>query len=106
MSVSSPTVSPSSPQRASSGSALASPSSPSSSASPLASASSDRSREHWLLKHQQHQRYLHESSVDASWFNHSKHMLVCSWSGRPIYTRYGDDSKLAAYTGVITALIE
>lgn len=60
----------------------------------------------WTLKHQLSQRYATESNADAAFFTHSKHILVCSWSGRPIYTRYGDDSKLAAYTGVITALIE
>lgn len=42
---------------------------------------------------------------DPAWFNHSKHILICSWSGRPIYSRYGDESSLAAYMGVITALI-
>ena len=60
----------------------------------------------WTLKHQLSQRYATESNADDAFFTHSKHVLVCSWSGRPIYTRYGDDSKLAAYTGVITALIE
>ena len=60
----------------------------------------------WTLKHQLSQRHATESNADDAFFTHSKHVLVCSWSGRPIYTRYGDDSKLAAYTGVITALIE
>ena len=60
----------------------------------------------WTLKHQLSQRHSHESTSDPSFFTHSKHILVCSWSGRPIYTRYGDDSKLAGYMGVITALIE
>ena len=60
----------------------------------------------WTLKHQLSQRHSHESTSDASFFTHSKHLLVCSWSGRPIYTRYGDDGKLSAYMGVVTALIE
>ena len=60
----------------------------------------------WTIKHQLSQRHAHESTSDPSFFCHSKHVLVCSWSGRPIYTRYGDDSRLSAYMGVITALIE
>lgn len=28
-----------------------------------------------------------------------------SWSGRPIYTRFGDESRLAEYFGIASALI-
>lgn len=60
----------------------------------------------WTIKHALSTRHSHESNNDPSFFLHSKSLFICSWSGRPIYTRYGDDSKLAGYMGVITALIE
>jgi len=62
-------------------------------------------RARWAHHHRLQQRYKDEHNRDPAWFNHSKHILICSWSGRPIYTRYGDESKLAAYMGVVTALI-
>lgn len=62
-------------------------------------------RAKWAHKHRLQQRYKDENNHDPNWFKHSKHILICSWAGRPIYTRYGDESKLAAYMGVITALI-
>ncbi len=62
-------------------------------------------RARWAHHHLLQQRYKDEHNHDPAWFRHSKHVLICSWSGRPIYTRYGDESKLAAYMGVITALI-
>jgi len=62
-------------------------------------------REQWARRHRWHQRYRDEHNRDPAWIKHSKHILIASWAGRPIYTRYGDESKLAAYMGVITALI-
>lgn len=50
-------------------------------------------------------KYKHEHNQDRSWFKHKKHILICSWAGRPIFSRYGDESKLAAYMGVISAII-
>lgn len=50
-------------------------------------------------------RYRHEHNQERGWFAHPKHVLICSWAGRPIYSRYGDESKLAAYMGVISAII-
>jgi hypothetical protein len=38
-------------------------------------------------------------------FAKDKNIFVLSWAGRPIFTRYGDDSKLAGFMGVISALI-
>eukprot|EP00466_Bigelowiella_natans_P013333 jgi/Bigna1/75391/fgenesh1_pg.34_\ len=50
-------------------------------------------------------RYSHQHNQDPEWFRHKKHVLICSWAGRPIFSRYGDESKLAAYMGVISAII-
>ena len=79
---------------------------PTSPVSPIPPPALITKKRRWTIKHQLSQRHAHESSSDPSFFTHSKHVLVCSWAGRPIYSRYGDDSKLAGYTGVLTALIE
>mmetsp|Transcript_10842 Transcript_10842/g.16155 ORF Transcript_10842/g.16155 Transcript_10842/m.16155 type:complete len:464 (+) Transcript_10842:1-1392(+) len=50
-------------------------------------------------------KYSHQHNQDPEWFKHKKHVLICSWAGRPIFSRYGDESKLAAYMGVISAII-
>ena len=51
-------------------------------------------------------RCLSETNNNRRWFEtHSKHLLICSWSGRPVFSRYGDESKLAAYMGVLSAII-
>jgi len=70
----------------------------------VAKAGEDR-RLMWARKREKQQRYSHEHNKDPAWFHHKKHVLICSWSGRPIFTRYGDDTALAAYMGVISAII-
>jgi hypothetical protein len=51
------------------------------------------------------QKYSHEYNQDAEWFKHAKHVMIFTFAGRPIFTRYGDENKLAAYMGVICAFI-
>jgi hypothetical protein len=38
-------------------------------------------------------------------FSKSKNVFILSWSGRPIFSRYGDESQLAGFMGVISAII-
>jgi hypothetical protein len=67
--------------------------------------SSDEKNRYWAQKHKKLTRYDHEHNKDPDWYKHEKHVLICTWSGRPVYSRYGDESKMAAYMGVITAII-
>jgi len=53
----------------------------------------------WAQKVERTARFKHEYDKDASWFTHKKHFLVCSWAGRPIFSRYGDESLLAGFMG-------
>ncbi|TPX50273.1 hypothetical protein SeLEV6574_g01012 [Synchytrium endobioticum] len=39
------------------------------------------------------------------WVSRRKHFFVLSSAGKPIYTRYGDESKLSSYMGVIQAIL-
>ncbi|KAI9101924.1 vacuolar fusion protein MON1, partial [Phlyctochytrium arcticum] len=40
----------------------------------------------------------------SRWRQHSKHFFVLSSAGKPIYSRYGDEAKLASIMGVIQAI--
>lgn len=59
----------------------------------------------WAKKAKSHLKYSHQDSKDPEWIKHEKHVIALTWSGRPIYTRYGDESKLASYMGVVSAII-
>eukprot|EP00457_Paulinella_chromatophora_P007607 gb/GEZN01007631.1/.p1 GENE.gb/GEZN01007631.1/~~gb/GEZN01007631.1/.p1 ORF type:complete len:462 (+),score=55.52 gb/GEZN01007631.1/:121-1506(+) len=59
----------------------------------------------WEKKHQHAQKHAHQHNKDPAWFKHEKHVLICSWAARPIFSRYGDTDKLAGYFGVLVALI-
>ncbi|KAI8924396.1 vacuolar fusion protein MON1 [Entophlyctis helioformis] len=39
------------------------------------------------------------------WKAHKKHFFILSAAGKPIYTRYGDETKLSSFIGVIQAII-
>jgi hypothetical protein len=39
------------------------------------------------------------------WRSRRKHYFVLSSAGKPIYSRYGDDSIISGYMGVIQAII-
>lgn len=43
--------------------------------------------------------------VDKSWALHKKHIFILSSAGKPIFSRYGDESKLAPTFGVLQALV-
>ena len=53
--------------------------------------------------HMTKQRMIDET--DAAWRARSKHFFVLSHSGKPIWTRYGDENALAGFMAVIQALI-
>ncbi|ORZ02160.1 vacuolar fusion protein MON1, partial [Syncephalastrum racemosum] len=41
----------------------------------------------------------------SSWFQHKKHFFILSSAGKPIWTRYGDESRISSLMGVIQAII-
>ncbi|KAI9014853.1 vacuolar fusion protein MON1 [Gaertneriomyces semiglobifer] len=43
--------------------------------------------------------------ASARWVQHAKHFFILSSAGKPIYTRYGDESKLSSFMGLIQAMI-
>ncbi|KAK9123534.1 hypothetical protein Sjap_013136 [Stephania japonica] len=46
-----------------------------------------------------------EDDDSISWRKRKKHFLVLSNSGRPIYSRYGDELKLAGFSATLQAII-
>jgi hypothetical protein len=43
--------------------------------------------------------------MSAQWLAHEKHFFVQSSAGKPIYSRYGDESKLSNLMGIFQALV-
>ncbi|KAI7905839.1 vacuolar fusion protein MON1 [Cokeromyces recurvatus] len=47
-----------------------------------------------------------KSEADSNtWLQHKKHFFILSSAGKPIWTRYGDESQLSSLMGVIQAII-
>ncbi|KAF9409978.1 Vacuolar fusion protein mon1b [Podila epigama] len=49
--------------------------------------------------------YGDEDHLTSNWTAHRKHFFILSSAGKPIYARYGDESRISSYMGVIQALI-
>ncbi|KAF9143930.1 Vacuolar fusion protein mon1b [Mortierella sp. GBA39] len=49
--------------------------------------------------------YGDEDHTTSAWTEHRKHFFILSSAGKPIYARYGDESRISSYMGVIQALI-
>ncbi|ORZ17135.1 vacuolar fusion protein MON1, partial [Absidia repens] len=41
----------------------------------------------------------------TNWLQHKKHFIILSSAGKPIWSRYGDESRISSFTGVIQAII-
>lgn len=52
-----------------------------------------------------HNKFAEQHNKDPAFFRHEKHVFILSFAGRPIFSRYGDETLLAAYMGVISAII-
>ncbi|CAG8533827.1 3490_t:CDS:10, partial [Paraglomus brasilianum] len=50
-------------------------------------------------------KYSHEDPQSAKWARHRKHFFILSSAGKPIYTRYGDESRISPYMGVVQAIV-
>ncbi|CAG8631021.1 8386_t:CDS:10 [Acaulospora morrowiae] len=50
-------------------------------------------------------KYGHEDPQSITWVRHRKHFFILSSAGKPIYTRYGDESQISSYMGVIQAIV-
>ncbi|GJP42053.1 hypothetical protein CLOM_g1649 [Closterium sp. NIES-68] len=50
-------------------------------------------------------RHADEDENQPEWRQHGRHFLVVTNAGKPVFSRYGDEYKLAAFGGVLQALV-
>ncbi|EOY34363.1 hypothetical protein QUC31_018483 [Theobroma cacao] len=50
-------------------------------------------------------RHIDEDDASISWRKRKKHFFILSNSGKPIYSRYGDEHKLAGFSATLQAII-
>ncbi|XP_047941805.1 vacuolar fusion protein MON1 homolog [Salvia hispanica] len=50
-------------------------------------------------------RHADEDDASVSWRKRKKHFIILSHSGKPIYSRYGDEYKLAGFSATLQAII-
>ncbi|KAL6506388.1 hypothetical protein OROGR_024569 [Orobanche gracilis] len=50
-------------------------------------------------------RHPEEDDASVSWRKRKKHFFILSHSGKPIYSRYGDEHKLAGFSATLQAII-
>ncbi|XP_057782639.1 vacuolar fusion protein MON1 homolog [Salvia miltiorrhiza] len=50
-------------------------------------------------------RHADEDDASVSWRKRKKHFFILSHSGKPIYSRYGDEHKLAGFSATLQAII-
>ncbi|KAL0094130.1 vacuolar fusion protein MON1 [Phycomyces blakesleeanus] len=51
------------------------------------------------------QRRQSKQDHGSTWIQHKKHFFILSSAGKPIWTRYGDESRISSLMGVIQAII-
>ncbi|RUP45344.1 trafficking protein Mon1-domain-containing protein [Jimgerdemannia flammicorona] len=57
-------------------------------------------------KGREHRRkHGEEDQSTANWTSHKKHFFVLSSAGKPVWTRYGDESRISSLMGVIQAIV-
>lgn len=50
-------------------------------------------------------QYPNEDDNSAAWRRHKKHFFILSHAGKPIYSRYGDELKLAGFSATLQAIM-
>ncbi|KAL4560901.1 hypothetical protein LXL04_033057 [Taraxacum kok-saghyz] len=61
----------------------------------------DPSQTQWIRG----KRHADEDDGSISWRKRKKHFFILSHSGKPIYSRYGDEHKLAGFSATLQAII-
>ncbi|CAG8624128.1 27123_t:CDS:10 [Dentiscutata erythropus] len=48
---------------------------------------------------------IYKDPQSITWSRHRKHFFILSSAGKPIYTRYGEETRISSYMGVIQAIV-
>ena len=78
---------------------------PESSSAPLGSPVAAGRRLEELALDRARRKYDEEDPSTPGWALHKKHVFVLSSAGKPVFSRYGDESRLAPQMGLLQALI-
>jgi hypothetical protein len=46
-----------------------------------------------------------ETDADPSWYRHRRHLVIFTYSGKPVYTRYGAEEGISGTTGTLSAIV-
>lgn len=56
----------------------------------------------WQVRHNKH---AEETDADPAWYKHKRHVIVFTFSGKPVYSRYGAEDGLSSTTGALSAIV-
>ncbi|KEP60377.1 UNVERIFIED_CONTAM: trafficking protein mon1 subfamily protein [Hammondia hammondi] len=48
---------------------------------------------------------VHQDDSDPAWYTHKRHVFIFTFSGKPVYSRYGNEESLSAFTGALSAIV-
>ncbi|ANQ10216.1 Uncharacterized protein PCOAH_00040590 [Plasmodium coatneyi] len=48
---------------------------------------------------------LHEDQSTPLWYKHKRHFFIFTYSGKPVFTRYGNEENLTSFYGTLLAII-
>jgi len=46
-----------------------------------------------------------EDDSVPEWYKHDDHVLIFTYSGKPVWSRYGSEDRLSAFTGTLSAIV-
>ncbi|GAW82048.1 vacuolar fusion protein MON1 [Plasmodium gonderi] len=55
----------------------------------------------FLLK----KKKIHEDQTSSLWYKHKRHFFIFTYSGKPVFTRYGNEENLTSFYGALLAII-
>ncbi|CAJ1419762.1 unnamed protein product, partial [Effrenium voratum] len=53
----------------------------------------------------QHKKCKDQTDETSEWYRHKRHVLVFTYSGKPVYSRYGEEDGLSGTTGALSAIV-
>ncbi|CAE7946470.1 Vacuolar fusion protein MON1-like A [Symbiodinium microadriaticum] len=52
-----------------------------------------------------HKKCRDQTDEVKEWYSHKRHVLVFTYSGKPVYSRYGEEDGLSGTTGALSAIV-
>jgi len=61
--------------------------------------------DHRRIWHPRHNKCPDEKDTDPSWYRHKRHIIIFTYSGKPVYTRYGSEDGINTTTAALSAIV-